>query len=53
MVGLAEVSIGKAVPEVGLRGEEGNVRSRLSFFYNGRLWGDNMLTLSYDSAAPD
>lgn len=52
MVGLAEVSIGKAVPEVGLRGEEGNVRSRLSFFYNGRLPGDSMLTLSYDSQRP-
>jgi uncharacterized repeat protein (TIGR01451 family) len=52
MVGLAEVSIGKAVPEVSLRGEEGNVRSRLSFFYQGRLWGENMLTLSYDSMRP-
>jgi uncharacterized repeat protein (TIGR01451 family) len=52
MVGLAEVSIGKAVPEVGLRGEEGNVRSRLSFFYNGRLPFESMLTLSYDSQRP-
>jgi uncharacterized repeat protein (TIGR01451 family) len=52
MVGLAEVSVGKGVPEVALRGEEGNVRSHLSFFYNGRLWGDSMLTLSYDSQRP-
>jgi uncharacterized repeat protein (TIGR01451 family) len=52
MVGLAEVSVGKAVPEVSLRGEEGNVRSRLSFFYNGRLPFDSMLTLSYDSQRP-
>jgi uncharacterized repeat protein (TIGR01451 family) len=52
MVGLAEVSIGKAVPEVSLRGEEGNVRSRLSFFYQGRIWGENMLTLAYDSMRP-
>lgn len=52
MVGLAEVSVGKGVPEVSLRGEEGNVRSRLSFFYNGRLWGESMLTLSYDSQRP-
>ena len=52
MVGLAEVSIGKAVPEVSLRGEEGNVRKRLSFFYQGRLRGDNMLTLAYDSMRP-
>lgn len=52
MVGLAEVSVGKGVPEVALRGEEGNVRSRLSFFYNGRLWGESMLTLSYDSQRP-
>jgi uncharacterized repeat protein (TIGR01451 family) len=52
MVGLAEVSVGKAVPEVSLRGEEGNVRSRLSFFYQGRMWGENMLTLAYDSMRP-
>jgi uncharacterized repeat protein (TIGR01451 family) len=52
MVGLAEVSVGKAVPEVSLRGEEGNVRKRLSFFYQGRLRGDNMLTLAYDSMRP-
>ena len=52
MVGLAEVSVGKGVPEVALRGEEGNVRSRLSFFYNGRMWGESMLTLSYDSQRP-
>jgi trimeric autotransporter adhesin len=52
MVGLAEVSVGKAVPEISLRGEEGNVRSRLSFFYNGRVLGDNMLTLAYDSQRP-
>jgi uncharacterized repeat protein (TIGR01451 family) len=52
MVGLAEVSVGKAIPEVSLRGEEGNVRSRISFFYNGRVFGDNMLTLSYDSQRP-
>ncbi|HEX8710026.1 MAG TPA: hypothetical protein VF723_17425 [Pyrinomonadaceae bacterium] len=52
LVGLAEMTVGKAVPEVGLRGEEGSVRSRLSFFYNGRLWGDSMLTLAYDSQRP-
>lgn len=52
LVGLAEVTIGKAVPEVNLRGEEGNVRSRLSFFYHGNLWKRSILTLSYDSQRP-
>jgi uncharacterized repeat protein (TIGR01451 family) len=52
LVGLAEVSIGKAVPEISLRGEEGNVRSRLSFFYHGNLWKRSILTLSYDSQRP-
>ncbi|MDT5123957.1 MAG: hypothetical protein QOC96_3439 [Acidobacteriota bacterium] len=52
LVGLAEISVGKAIPEVALRGEDGNVRSHLSFFYQGRLWGDNMLTLAYDSQRP-
>src|ERR1051325_5190645 len=52
LVGLAEVSVGKAIPEVSLRGEEGNVRSRLSFFYHGNLWNRSILTLAYDSQRP-
>lgn len=52
LVGLAEVTIGKAVPEVGLRGEEGSVRSRLSFFYHGNLWNRSVLTVAYDSQRP-
>jgi uncharacterized repeat protein (TIGR01451 family) len=52
LVGFAEMSLGKSIPEVGLRGEQGNFRSRLSFFYSGRFLGDNMLTLSYDSQRP-
>ncbi|HEX7999782.1 MAG TPA: hypothetical protein VF528_15450 [Pyrinomonadaceae bacterium] len=53
LVGLADVSIGKGIPEVSLRGEEGNVRSRISFFYNGPVFSPrNMLTLSYDSMRP-
>ncbi|HEY0385634.1 MAG TPA: hypothetical protein VGC64_06460, partial [Pyrinomonadaceae bacterium] len=53
LVGLADISIGKAVPEVSLRNEQGNYRSRLSFFFNGPLFSRrNMLTLSYDSQRP-
>ena len=52
LIGMAEMSFGKGIPEVGLRREEGNFRSRLSFFYSGKLFGDNMLTLSYDSQRP-
>ncbi len=52
MVGLAEMSFGKAIPEVGLRGEQGNSRNRLSLFYSGPLWGDNAVTLAYDSQRP-
>ena len=52
LVGMAEMSFGKGIPEVGLRREQGNFRSRLSFFFSGRLFGDNMLTLSYDSQRP-
>ena len=52
MVGLAEMSFGNAIPEVSLRGEEGNRRNRVSLFYSGRLWGQNSLTLSYDSQRP-
>src|SRR5258706_9295340 len=52
LVGFAEMSFGKRIPEVNLRGEQGKYRSRLSFFYSGRVFGDNMLTLSYDSQRP-
>lgn len=52
MVGLAEASFGNAIPEVSLRGEEGNRRNRISLFYSGRIWGKNSLTLSYDSQRP-
>jgi len=52
LVGMAEMSFGSGIPEVGLRREQGNFRSRLSFFYSGKLFGDNMLTLSYDSQRP-
>lgn len=53
LVGLADLSIGKGIPEVGLRGEQGNVRKRLSFFYSGPLFQSSaMLTLAYDSQRP-
>ncbi len=52
LVGFAEMSFGKSIPEVALRDEQGNFRRRLSFFYSGPLPGDNMLTLSYDSQRP-
>jgi hypothetical protein len=49
LVGLAEMSFGNAIPEVSLRGEEGNRRNHVSFFFSGRVWGNSSLTLSYDS----
>jgi uncharacterized repeat protein (TIGR01451 family) len=52
LVGFAEMSFGKGIPEVGLRGEQGQFRRRLSFFYSGQIPGNNMLTLSYDSQRP-
>jgi len=52
LVGFAEMSFGKGIPEVGLREEQGNFRRRLSLFYSGRILGDNMLTLSYDTQRP-
>ncbi len=52
MVGFAEMSFGKGIPEVSLRNEQGNFRSRVSLFYSGRLPWDSMLTLSYDTQRP-
>jgi uncharacterized repeat protein (TIGR01451 family) len=49
LVSVAEVSIGKAAPEMQLRGTDQSVRSRISLFYRGRFFGENLLTLAYDS----
>src|SRR5262249_50833717 len=52
LVGFAEMSFGKGIPEVSLRNEQGNFRGRVSLFYSGRIFGNSMLTLSYDTQRP-
>jgi uncharacterized repeat protein (TIGR01451 family) len=52
LVGLAEVSVGRAAPENTLRGTDSTVRSHIEFYYRGRLFGQNLLTLAYDSQRP-
>lgn len=52
LVGLAEMTFGKSVPEVNLRGEQGSLRNRLSFFYSGQFWKQSTLSLAYDSQRP-
>lgn len=52
LVGFAQMSFGKAIPEVELRNEQGRYRGRVSLFYSGRLPGNSMLTMSYDSQRP-
>ncbi len=48
LVGLAELTIGSAQPELAADSEE-TVRRRLAFFYRGQVFGPNLLTLAYDS----
>lgn len=52
LLGLAEISFGNSIPEVGLRGEQGNSRNRISLFFTGPLFAQSSLTLSYDSQRP-
>ncbi|HEY0170274.1 MAG TPA: hypothetical protein VGB98_04420, partial [Pyrinomonadaceae bacterium] len=52
MVGYGNLTIGRAAPVMGLRGVDETVRGSMQFFYKGRLWRDNLLTLSYDSQRP-
>ncbi|HET9788335.1 MAG TPA: hypothetical protein VFP47_14460, partial [Pyrinomonadaceae bacterium] len=52
LVGLAEMTVGQSLPEVNLRGEEGHIRNRLSFFYSGPIGEKNLLTVSYDTQRP-
>lgn len=49
MVSLAEVSVGRAAPEIEASGTNQNVRAHVNLFYRGRFFGDNLLTLAYDS----
>jgi hypothetical protein len=52
LVGLAEMTFGRSVPEVNLHGDQGGLRNRISFFYSGHLWKQNMISLAYDSQRP-
>jgi uncharacterized repeat protein (TIGR01451 family) len=52
LVGLAEVSVGAAAPEIALHDSDENSRRRLAFFFRGPVFGKNLLTLSYDSQRP-
>ena len=52
LVGLGEVTIGAAAPELSGAASDATVRSRLAFFYRGQLFGSNLLTLAYDSNRP-
>jgi hypothetical protein len=51
MVGLGEFSYGRSAPEISMSGdEEANYRGRLAFYYRGRIFGRNLLTLAFDSS---
>ncbi|HEX8116888.1 MAG TPA: hypothetical protein VF521_06425, partial [Pyrinomonadaceae bacterium] len=53
LVGLGEMTFGKAAPELSGAESDATVRSRLAFFYRGQvLGGKNLLTLAYDSNRP-
>ncbi|HYU97959.1 MAG TPA: hypothetical protein VE977_03980, partial [Pyrinomonadaceae bacterium] len=49
LVGMAEATFGRAAPDRAWQGTRGNMSSRMSFFYRGSIFGNNLLTLAYDS----
>jgi len=49
LVGIGEVSFGKASPDLSMRRDEGSLWGHLGFFYKGKLGEQNLLTLAYDS----
>lgn len=51
LVGMAELTLGQS-PEISLRGEQDRYRARASFFFSGRIWKNNLLTLAYDTERP-
>jgi uncharacterized repeat protein (TIGR01451 family) len=53
LVGLAEVTVGSAAPEMQNRQVDEDVRTHVQFFYRGRFFSEkNLLTLAYDSQQP-
>jgi uncharacterized repeat protein (TIGR01451 family) len=52
VVGIANVTVGRAAPVMDLRQVDEPARGSLAFFFKGRLWSDHVLTLSYDSQRP-
>lgn len=49
MVGLAELSVGKAAPEIANTNDDVKYRGKIAFYYRGHVFGNNLLTLAYDS----
>lgn len=53
LVGLAEISVGRAAPSQLSRGTNKLVSSQLGLFFKGKFFSDkNLLTLAYDSSRP-
>jgi len=52
LVGLAEMSVGRAAPEMELRGDNRAARGHVEFFYKGKTFANSLLTLAYDSQRP-
>jgi trimeric autotransporter adhesin len=52
LLGLAEASIGKAAPDIALRGSDKNYRHHMEFFFRGPLPQELQLTLAYNSFRP-
>jgi len=52
LVAIGEATYGPGNPDLAMRGDEGKFSGHLGFFYKGRIGGQNLLTLSYDSRRP-
>jgi uncharacterized repeat protein (TIGR01451 family) len=52
LVGTAEATFGRAAPDREWQGIQGRMSSRMSFFFRGSIFGNNLLTLAYDSHRP-
>ncbi len=52
LVGVGEISIGNSAPEIINSREDTSLRARMGFFYQGRVLGENLLTLAYNSQKP-
>ncbi|MDH3529015.1 MAG: hypothetical protein OEQ28_05590, partial [Acidobacteriota bacterium] len=52
LVGIGKFSVGRNAPDIRNSGDETAFRGHFAFYFKGRAFGENLLTLAYNSQRP-